>query len=119
MALGRYNARRIMTRMCGLQVKGEAKDVTSEDDRARAVQHLEELLKVLKNSENATEITPLAEECESLITAVKAFHMEAIRFRMYNLRRQLTGDEQLVPSEATELFSNAQEALEAAGFQTK
>ena len=119
MVVGRYNARRIMTRMCGLQVKGEAKDVTSEDDRARAVQHLEELLKVLKNSENATEITPLAEECESLITAVKAFHMEAIRFRMYNLRRQLTSDEQPVPVQATELFGHAQDALEAAGFQTK
>ena len=119
MAPGRYNARRIMTRICGLRVKGEVKDVTSEDDRARAVQHLEELLQVLKNAENSTGSAPLAEECESLITAVKAFHMEAIRFRMYNLRRQLMSDEQPVPVQAMELFGNAQDALEAAGFQTK
>ena len=99
--------------------EGEVENVTSEDDRARAVQHLEELLQVLKNAENATEIVLLVEECESLVTAVKAFHMEAIRFRMYNLRRQLTSDEPPVPVQAMELFGNAQDALEAAGFQTK
>ena len=64
-----------MTRICGLRVKGEVKDVTSEDDRARAVQHLEELLQALKSAENSTEIAPLSEECESLITEVTAFHM--------------------------------------------
>ena len=119
MALGRYNARRIMTRMCGCRVEGEARNVTSEDDRARAVQHLEALLQVLKNAPNLTEISSLGEECEALITAVKAFHMEAIRFRMYNLRRQLVNGEQQVPAQATELFGNARDALEAAGFQTK
>ncbi len=93
--------------------------MTSENDRERAVQHLEELLRVLKNAKNSTEIAPLVEECEPLIMAVKAFHMEAIRFRMYNLRRQLTSNEQLVPGQVMESFGRAQDALEAAGFQTK
>ena len=93
--------------------------MTSDDDRERAVQHLQALQQVLKEAPNASEITSLGEECESLITAVKAFHMEAIRFRMYNIRRQLASSEQVAPAQATELFGNAQDALEAAGFQTK
>ena len=94
--------------------------MTSDDDRARAVQYLQALQQVLKEAPNASEITSLGEECESLITAVRAFHMEAIRFRMYNIRRQLASSEQVAPAEeAMELFGNAQDALEAAGFQTK
>ena len=102
-----------------MEISGEARDVTSDDDRERAVQHLQALQQVLKEAPNASEITSLGEECESLITAVKAFHMEAIRFRMYNIRRQLVSSEQVAPAQATELFGNAQDALEAAGFQTK
>ncbi len=102
-----------------MEISGEARDVTSDDDRERAVQHLQALQQVLKEAPNASEITSLGEECESLITAVKAFHMEAIRFRMYNIRRQLARSEQVAPAQATELFGNAQDALEAAGFQTK
>ena len=103
-----------------METSGEARNVTSDDDRARAVQYLQALQQVLKEAPNASEITSLGEECESLITAVKAFHMEAIRFRMYNIRRQLESSEQAAPVEgAMELFGNAQDALEAAGFQTK
>jgi len=102
-----------------MEIPGEARNVTSDDDRARAVQYLQALQQVLKEAPNASEITSLGEECESLITAVKAFHMEAIRFRMYNIRRQLVSSEQVAPAQATELFGNAQDALEAAGFQTK
>jgi len=103
-----------------METSGEARNVTSDDDRARAVQYLQAFQQVLKEAPNASEITSLGEECESLITAVKAFHMEAIRFRMYNIRRQLESSEQAAPvEEAMELFGNAQDALEAAGFQTK
>ena len=103
-----------------METSGEARNVTSDDDRARAVQYLQAFQQVLKEAPNASEITSLGEECESLITAVKAFHMEAIRFRMYNIRRQLASSEQVAPAEeAMELFGNAQDALEAAGFQTK
>jgi hypothetical protein len=102
-----------------MEIPGEARNVTSDDDRGRAVQYLQALQQVLKEAPNASEITSLGEECESLITAVKAFHMEAIRFRMYNIRRQLVSSEQVTPAQATELFGNAQDALEAAGFQTK
>jgi len=102
-----------------MEIPGEARNVTSDDDRGRAVQYLQALQQVLKEAPNASEITSLGEECESLITAVKAFHMEAIRFRMYNIRRQLVSSEQVAPAQATELFGNAQDALEAAGFQTK
>ncbi len=102
-----------------METSGEARNVTSDDDRARAVQYLQALQQVLKEAPSESGITLLGEECESLITAVKAFHMEAIRFRMYNIRRQLASREQVAPAEAMELFGNAQDALEAAGFQTK
>ena len=102
-----------------MEIPGEARNVTSDDDRGRAVQYLQALQQVLKEAPNASEITSLGEECESLITAVKAFHMEAIRFRMYNIRRQLASSDQVAPAEGMELFGNAQDALEAAGFQTK
>ena len=63
------------------------RDVTSDDDRGKAVQQLEALRTTLTEASNAAELTPLIDECESLVSAVKTFHMDGIRFRMYNLRR--------------------------------
>ena len=60
----------------------------------------------------------MVEECEQLIRAVETFHMEAIRFRVYGLRQQLTSGTHEVPEQAGRLIENAREALQAAGFQT-
>ena len=57
------------------------------------------------------------EECEALITAVRAFHMEAIRFRMYNVDRRLTSLD--APAEARTAFTDARHELEEAGFHTR
>ena len=51
--------------------------------------------------------------------AVDAFHMEAIRFRMYGLQRKLITKGLDVPKDARRLMENAREALQAAGFQTR
>ena len=45
--------------------------------------------------------------------------MEAIRFRMYGLRRKLTSDGADVPVEIIKMFEEAQDALEAAGFKIR
>ena len=59
----------------------------------------------------------LIEEGEALRRAVAAFHMEAIRFRMYSVDRLLhqAGD----PPEGRRLFEELRHALEAAGFHTR
>ena len=57
-----------------------------------------------------------AEECEHLIRAVEAFHMEGVRFRMHGLRRRLTAAGSPDSSEALQLLDAAAGALRAAGF---
>ena len=97
----------------------EERDLTSDENRGIAVRQLEALHNTLTTAPNAAELILLIDECEALMSAVQAFHMEAIRFRMYNLRRQLTDRGQMVPVAVNALFDEARAALEAAGFQTK
>lgn len=58
----------------------------------------------------------LIEEAEALRRAVAAFHMEAIRFRMYNVDRLLktSGD-----AAGRQLFEELRHELETAGFHTR
>ena len=57
-----------------------------------------------------------AEECEQLIRAVEAFHMEGARFRMHGLRRRLTAGGSPASEELLQLLDAAGDALRAAGF---
>jgi len=59
----------------------------------------------------------LVEETQALRRAVAAFHMEAIRFRMYSVDRQL----RLIGNapELRQLFDDLRHELEAAGFHTR
>ena len=61
----------------------------------------------------------LIEECEALSRAIGAFHMEGIRFRMYNVDRLLHRSDRALPAEAAALFADARRELEAAGFHTR
>ena len=91
----------------------------STDEQSRAVRQLEQLQQRLKDDATGSGDIELLEECESLISAVKAFHMEAIRFRMYNLDRGLNQKVRTVLPEVLSLFNEARSAVESAGFQTK
>ena len=91
----------------------------STDEQSRAVRQLEQLQQRLKDDATGSGDIALLEECESLISAVKAFHMEAIRFRMYNLDRGLNQKGRTVLPEVLSLFNEARSAVESAGFQTK
>jgi hypothetical protein len=90
--------------------------MTMTDARGTAQLKLEELVAVI--TAPAGGATPaLLEECEALKRAIGAFHLEAIRFRMFNVDRMLTRT-QSAPA-ARHLFEEVRTALEATGFHTR
>ncbi len=91
----------------------------SAEHRTTAIDRILALRRVLGTQPNAADLAPLAEECGHLVSAVQAFHMEAIRFRMYGLDRQMKSGVHILPREAMVLLEEARAALAAAGFRTK
>ena len=91
----------------------------SAENQATAVERIETLQRLLEAQPHAADLAPLIEECVHLVSAVRAFHMEAIRFRMYGLNHQLTRGVRKAPAEALALLDEARTALEAAGFKTR
>ncbi|MEZ5316577.1 MAG: hypothetical protein R2752_04180 [Vicinamibacterales bacterium] len=84
---------------------------------APALAKLDVLLPLLRQLPTSADQAVLVEETEALRRAVDAFHMEAIRFRMYRVDRRLhevAGGEQ-----ARQAFDEVRHALEAAGFHTR
>ncbi len=87
----------------------------SHRDAAQA--HVKTLVTLL-NGQLAGEIRDkLVAECEALAVAIRAFHMEGIRFRMFNVDR-LLGTVEVTP-EVRSTFAEARRELEAAGFHTR
>ena len=86
----------------------------STDHRIQALERLRELRERLLS--DAGDRDAVIAECDALIQAVDAFHMEAIRFRMYGLHRRLTRDESL-PPEVVTILEDARASLGAAGFR--
>lgn len=91
----------------------------SAEHQATAIDRILALQRLLGTQPDAADLAPLIEECGHLVSAVQAFHMEAIRFRMYGLGRQMKTGGHAVPREAVALLDQARTALEAAGFRTK
>lgn len=84
---------------------------------APAIRKLDELLASLETLPRTGQIPQLIDDAQALRRAVAAFHMEAIRFRMYSVDRALkaAGD----PADARRQFEELRQALEAAGFHTR
>jgi hypothetical protein len=84
---------------------------------APALATLDLLLPVLNTLPPGQARDEIIEQAESLRRAVAAFHMEAIRFRMYNVDRLLkrAGD----PGDTRRLLDDVRHALETAGFHTR
>jgi len=80
---------------------------------APALAKLDTLLPMLKE---ITDGGKLFEEASALRRAVAAFHMEAIRFRMFSVERMLkhNGD-----SATLRVFEELRHELETAGFHTR
>ena len=84
---------------------------------AAALARLDELLASLNTLSRSDDVGRVIEDAEALRRAVAAFHMEAIRFRMYSVDRDLKaiGDDPAV----RERYEAVRQALEAAGFHTR
>ena len=81
-----------------------------------ALAKLDELLPMLKALPANPDSGQLIESAEALRRAVAAFHMEAIRFRMYSVDRLLIRQ---ADAECSRLFGEVRQALETAGFHTR
>ena len=92
--------------------------MTTGDERQTAESRIHELIALLKKPGTA-ESAAIIEECESLARAVSAFHMEGIRFRIYNVDRLLTRHADSLPAEARHILEDVRRHLEAAGFHTR
>jgi hypothetical protein len=89
------------------------------DHRQQAKSRVDTLVTRLRSQPQPSAVESLIEECEALSRAIAAFHMEGIRFRMYNVDRLLHKGDVQVPAEAVTLFTEARRELEAAGFHTR
>jgi len=87
------------------------------DHRQEARTRINELIALLQSGGDAR-AAALLTECEALSSAIAAFHMEGIRFRIYNVDRLLRADSS-PPAGATALLEDARKHLEAAGFHTR
>ena len=86
---------------------------------APALAKLDELLPILRALPAGNDTERILEEVEALRRAVAAFHMEAIRFRMHNVDRQLKIGGDAYPTLSRQVFEELRSALEAAGFHTR
>ena len=82
-----------------------------------ALAKLDELAPALEQLPKTKEHDTLMEDMQALRRAVADFHMEAIRFRMYNVDRGLkvAGD----PPDVRRLYEEVRHELETAGFHTR
>jgi hypothetical protein len=92
---------------------------STTDSRKSAQARIRSLILMVDGQPPSEEKARLIEECEALERAIAAFHMEAIRFRSYNVDRLLQLGGASVPSGATDVFAEMRKDLEAAGFHTR
>ena len=88
------------------------------DERQAATGRIAELISLLKGHPGPATAAAI-EECEALSKAIAAFHMEGIRFRMFNVDRMISRKDASFPAGATDLIEAARRHLEAAGFHTR
>lgn len=84
---------------------------------AASLAKLDALLPALQALPATPNKVELVDTAEALRRAVAAFHMEAIRFRMFGVDRllKLTGDD----ARSRGLFDELRHELETAGFHTR
>ena len=89
------------------------------DHRLSAKTHVEALIAILRADAGREQLQPVVEECEALSRAIAAFHIEGIRFRMFNVDRLLSRGGLIVPAGTAPVFADVRRELEAAGFHTR
>jgi hypothetical protein len=91
----------------------------SNEERQAAQRRLQELLKMLKGMPEKDQLGRLIEESEALDRSIGAFHLEGIRFRIYNVDRMVMHPPVPLPAEASSIVADVRRHLEAAGFHTR
>ena len=89
------------------------------DHRKAAEESLQTLVSNLQEQPNLEGTAAFLDECASLIIAIRAFHMEGIRFRMFNVDRMIAKGTVPVSDAARAAFTDVRRHLEAAGFHTR
>jgi hypothetical protein len=90
---------------------------TAEQDAA--ARRLNDLMALLRTQPPSEHFERLTEEAEALGRAIAAFHLEGIRFRIYNVDRMVSHGPVALPPEAAEIVADVRKHLEAAGFHTR
>ena len=95
--------------------------VMSTEDRQAAQRRLTDLLTIVRGMEASQQqqLVRLVEEAEALDRAISAFHLEGIRFRIYNVDRLVQHPPAPLPVEALTIVADVRKHLEAAGFHTR
>jgi hypothetical protein len=93
--------------------------MTTIDPRAAAEQSLESLVAAVQAQSPGAARDAFLAECAALRIAIRAFHMEGIRFRMFNVDRMINRGAVVVDDDARGAFSEVRRQLEAAGFHTR
>jgi len=91
----------------------------STEDRRAAQNRLNELLTLVRAMPGGQQLSGLVQEAEALERAIAAFHLEGIRFRMYNVDRIVAHPPVPLPAEAGAIVADVHRHLEAAGFHTR
>jgi hypothetical protein len=89
------------------------------DHRKAADDHLQVLIDEVQGQQETQARDSFLEECAALRNAIRAFHMEGIRFRTFNVDRLITRNAVVVSETARRAFADVRAELEAAGFHTR
>jgi len=92
---------------------------TAIDHRKAAEERLQLLVSRVESGPRTEAVAAFLEECASLAIAIRAFHMEAIRFRMFNVDRMIQKGAVDVGDDGRAAFADVRRHLEAAGFHTR
>ena len=93
--------------------------MTTIDHRKAAEEHLEVLMAEVQGQSQSAARDSFLAECTALRDAIRAFHMEGIRFRTFNVDRQITRNAVTLSDSARRAFADVRTELEAAGFHTR
>jgi len=91
----------------------------ADQDRQAARTRLSDLITLVRALPAQPHFTTLVSEAEALDRAIAAFHLEGIRFRMYNLDRMVVRSPLPLPPEASAAVDDIHRHLVAAGFHTR
>jgi len=89
------------------------------EHRLAAERRVNDLIDIVRTLPRHDHLTLMMQEAESLARAIAAFHLEGIRFRMYNVDRLATHTPVALPVEVINAVADIHRHLAAAGFHTR